>query len=76
VELRPIMSRPSTEWGGIYTSADLPIIYTALTALGFKPSLRGEEPVTKGLSYGKAIFHNLPDRQCCLNFAYEFRRIR
>jgi len=46
------MSRPSTEWGGIYPSASLPIKYAALIALGFKPSLRGEKPVTKGLSYG------------------------
>jgi hypothetical protein len=70
------MSRPSTEWGGIYPGAALPIKYTALTALGLKPSLRGEKPVTKVLSYGKAIFLSLPDRQCCLSFAYEFRRVR
>ena len=50
--------------GGINPSAALPIKYTALTALGLKPSLRGEKPVTKGLSYGKAIFLSLPDSQC------------
>jgi hypothetical protein len=66
------MSRSPHEWGAVYPSTALPIAYAVLTAVAFKPSLCGEKPVGKDLSYGKAIFLSLPDGQCRLSFLMNF----
>lgn len=72
VILGPIMSRSSHEWGGVCPSTALPIAYAVLTAVAFKPSLHGEKPVNKDLSYRKVIFLSSPYGQCRLTLLMNF----
>jgi hypothetical protein len=46
--------------------------FAVLTAVAFKPSLHGEKPVNKDLSYRKAIFLSLPGGQCRLTLLMNF----